>query len=1179
MRHDRAAGQPLSKTLNQQQAILDNFEGRDKALMRFLNAIDRRPTVVHPMSTNAPRQDPARRAERPALGLAASDFSPLLSRDPARAAEAAQFLSSRAAALEAETIASSPWESPTATDAASAGSCGTTMRGESERARMEGNARAAGELFSKIRDPARAAEAAQFLSSRAAALEAETIASSSTATDAALTSLLNMFLSSTLPTISPSNAAAGEAAKPMNFFKKSPPPRDGGKRDAVVQSTPLRAAESAPSPTSESPKLWFATSPVLSPPQAAGRQKHLPSDNATASLILRPRVGGVGETQVLPPAAMPSRQLFVSQTTGGRRSPRETPLAELERCEQAQLERATMENRDGVEMQRKLFRANALAREMTQTVTRAQNSVQEAIALAMLGLPSTQQVALSATHQSISPNTRLHAWEIFLQHQDNNKSATQREPAYDQLSPARPGSAGPTPLPAGCPFYESPPLGGGTQNRLRHVHETHNGSVCISQNGPRHVHVTRNGSVCISQPPLHQAEHHRVLPVNDGRPLLNTPRRDELSPLATGDDARDRFGISRWPMEAIRAHPSAPDPEWIHGLSQPLQLYARRRPVESRREAAASRTVPSGSLTVDSPLALVMMWKDAIESNEVPLSSGEKAELKFEGWTQDASAKEAAAAAASAASAGVKQLAEASAAAAQLTSAVSAQSTSAPAAIKPPPCPPMALPPKVPPLPPTRSRANVLGNIGNVTEKQGHDNAEQQRLHDGAADAMFPTPLPPMAPATMAKPPPRPPSALPPKVPPLPPLASRANVLANIEKEKQGAPAMPPLPTPSSAPAAMTNPPPPPPMAPPSSAIIRRAVPKVKKKKKKKKKKKNGGEEEGLPMQLPPRPPNAPLSFIKEELLLMKHPPRPPSALPPKVPPLPPSRSRANVLADNAARVPPLPPPAHAPAATTNPPRSFPRGSQLSRRSTPPGRSQRATPPGRSQRTTPSGRRTRRMSIFGHDSSHVSSSTFGETLRKAGRKEVIVTLNNHGPLGLELITTYVKPTATAAPRVVIDVVAVVPGSKSQELGVHADDWLEEIGTTHIDLLGDDADHSGKISLTELSALLNSIRAIAPHGTAREHTAKELMDMYDKDHSHFLEPKELVNLVNEELLDTITAIMSAEVCHSICYYYPTSLILLLLPLPNSLLLYFVLQHSDRSRLCSREGRRRQMPEGK
>ena len=241
--------------------------------------------------------------------------------------------------------------------------------------------------------------------------------------------------------------------------------------------------------------------------------------------------------------------------------------------------------------------------------------------------------------------------------------------------------------------------------------------------------------------------------------------------------------------------------------------------------------------------------------------------------------------------------------------------------------------------------------------------------------------------------------------------------------------------------------------------------------------------------------------------------------------------------------------------------------------------SQRATPPGRSQRTTPSGRRTRRMSIFGHDSSHVSSSTFGETLRKAGRKEVIVTLNNHGPLGLELITTYVKPTATAAPRVVIDVVAVVPGSKSQELGVHADDWLEEIGSTHIDLLGDDADHSGKISLIELSALLNSIRAIAPHGTAREHTAKELMDMYDKDHSHFLEPKELVNLVNEELLDTITAIMSAEVCYSICYYYPTSLILLLLPLPNSLLLYFVLQHSDRSRLCSREGRRRQMPEGK
>tara|TARA_B110000208_G_scaffold180381_1_gene229998 strand:- start:171 stop:932 length:762 start_codon:yes stop_codon:yes gene_type:complete len=207
-------------------------------------------------------------------------------------------------------------------------------------------------------------------------------------------------------------------------------------------------------------------------------------------------------------------------------------------------------------------------------------------------------------------------------------------------------------------------------------------------------------------------------------------------------------------------------------------------------------------------------------------------------------------------------------------------------------------------------------------------------------------------------------------------------------------------------------------------------------------------------------------------------------------------------------------------------------------------------------------RRTRRLSIGG---SQVSSSSFKETLRKAGRKEVIITLDHHGPLGLEIITGYVHPTAITDPRVVIEVVAVVPGSTSEEVGIRADDWLEEIGTTHIDLLGDmDSDHDGKISLAELTVLLASIRAIAPHGTAKEHTAKELMDMYDKDHSHFLEPVELVNLVNEELLHTINAIMGSEVRHhGVCEC------LLAISQAHFLISCSILFcHSDRLRLCSR-----------
>ena len=157
----------------------------------------------------------------------------------------------------------------------------------------------------------------------------------------------------------------------------------------------------------------------------------------------------------------------------------------------------------------------------------------------------------------------------------------------------------------------------------------------------------------------------------------------------------------------------------------PRQETAADSDAVQRSQWVASRAVPSSSLVVDSPLALVMMWKDVIESNEAPLSGSEKPELKFGRWTQEASVKEAAkqsasavmaqSASAPAAMATIPAAQAASASLKQPSSASVAQSASAPVAMGAIPMgTPLAVQQptvKPPPRPPGKSRRASLAKL------------------------------------------------------------------------------------------------------------------------------------------------------------------------------------------------------------------------------------------------------------------------------------------------------------------------------------------------------------------------------------------------------------------------------------------------------------------------------------
>ena len=71
----------------------------------------------------------------------------------------------------------------------------------------------------------------------------------------------------------------------------------------------------------------------------------------------------------------------------------------------------------------------------------------------------------------------------------------------------------------------------------------------------------------------------------------------------------------------------------------------------------------------------------------------------------------------------------------------------------------------------------------------------------------------------------------------------------------------------------------------------------------------------------------------------------------------------------------------------------------------------------------------------------------------------------------------------------------------------------------------DTNEDGKLSATELGSLLSQIRALAPPEEGDVPRAPELFTLYDRDRSGFLEPLELVDLINDHLLGTITNIVA------------------------------------------------------
>jgi len=203
---------------------------------------------------------------------------------------------------------------------------------------------------------------------------------------------------------------------------------------------------------------------------------------------------------------------------------------------------------------------------------------------------------------------------------------------------------------------------------------------------------------------------------------------------------------------------------------------------------------------------------------------------------------------------------------------------------------------------------------------------------------------------------------------------------------------------------------------------------------------------------------------------------------------------------------------------------------------------------------TPEGTDAKRRLLKKISCSNPSTPAIVNDLRlQACRRPVAVTIRPSGLLGLELGCAFIEEQQ----RVVIDVVRAVPGELMESLGIRPGDWLEEVGHISIDLMNTgDTNDDGKLSATELASLLlqvrrsflrllaslfllsillfahlfaclllPQIRALAPPEEGDVPRARDLFEQYDRDRSGFLEPLELVDLINDHLLDTITNIVA------------------------------------------------------
>jgi hypothetical protein len=167
-----------------------------------------------------------------------------------------------------------------------------------------------------------------------------------------------------------------------------------------------------------------------------------------------------------------------------------------------------------------------------------------------------------------------------------------------------------------------------------------------------------------------------------------------------------------------------------------------------------------------------------------------------------------------------------------------------------------------------------------------------------------------------------------------------------------------------------------------------------------------------------------------------------------------------------------------------------------------------------------SARRKRRISV--------SQTTVIQELDKnkiSYRKKITVVVPDAGALGLRLMARYDQRTS----RIVVEVANVAVGSKMDVLGIRVGDWIDDIHDVHIDLMNSaDLNHDGKISVSELDQLLTSIRSLSPStdGSDDIATAAELMSQYDLEGNHVLNPEELTDLVNDEVLDAIVRLVTS-----------------------------------------------------
>ena len=131
------------------------------------------------------------------------------------------------------------------------------------------------------------------------------------------------------------------------------------------------------------------------------------------------------------------------------------------------------------------------------------------------------------------------------------------------------------------------------------------------------------------------------------------------------------------------------------------------------------------------------------------------------------------------------------------------------------------------------------------------------------------------------------------------------------------------------------------------------------------------------------------------------------------------------------------------------------------------------------------------------------------------RKAVNFTYDKPGRLGVHLGTAY----HAVYKEVVVVVENIDSGSVIEQAGVEVGDWLTVVNGEAIDVWGH-ADEQGRVDEKELAELLDEIRSLDPTPRPVGEAAHELMERYDHDRSNYLEPEELVNLINDDLLDSI-----------------------------------------------------------